>query len=47
MGVHGYKRLVLGMVPIIGERGPRVMVSVQPAVGARRRLARKHSIRPY
>ncbi len=47
IGVYGYKRLVLGMVPIVGERGPRVIVSVQPAVGARRRLARKHSIRLY
>ncbi len=47
MGVHSYKRLVPGMVPIVGERGPRVIVSVQPAVGARRRLARKHSTRPH
>ena len=47
MGVHGYKGLVPRIVPIVGERGPRVIVSVQPAVGAGRRLARKHNTRPY
>ncbi len=47
IGVHGYKRLVPGIVPIVGERRPRVMVSIQLAIGARRRPARKHSIRPY
>ncbi len=32
-----------GIVPIVGERRPRVIVNIQPAVGAGRRLARKHS----
>ena len=35
IGIHGYKRLVLGIVPIVGERGPRVIVNIQPAIGAR------------
>ncbi len=35
------------MVPIVGERGPRVIISIQLVVRAGQRLARKHSTRPY